>query len=142
MWGQLWALCGGRLLRRNPWFLTTLAIAEHHLLLAKKLKEVGRFEIDRYNRSFYQNLIRRTLPDGLQSVGRQNALFATLISALENEALKYFRRVQLHTDEHGSLWEQMDRNNGFMLSARDLTWSYAAYITAYQAYLEYLNEQH
>ncbi|MEQ1665122.1 MAG: glycoside hydrolase family 15 protein [Bdellovibrionales bacterium] len=46
---------------------------------------------------------------------------------------EYMSRVKFHTDEHGSMSEQMNRENGYMLSARDLTWNYAAFLTAYQA---------
>ena len=39
-------------------------------------------------------------------------------------------RVQLHANPDGSLSEQIDRHSGYMSSARDLTWNYAALLTA------------
>ena len=39
-------------------------------------------------------------------------------------------RVQLHTNPDGSMSEQIDRFSGYMSSARDLTWNYAALFTA------------
>jgi glucoamylase len=42
----------------------------------------------------------------------------------------FIQRVQLHANPDGSLSEQIDRYSGYMSSARDLTWSYAAFLTA------------
>lgn len=44
---------------------------------------------------------------------------------------KFLYRVRTHMDQrNGSMSEQMRRDNGYMVSARDLTWSYAAWLTA------------
>ena len=42
----------------------------------------------------------------------------------------FMERVKYHANPDGSLSEQMDRHSGYMTSARDLTWSYAAFLTA------------
>ncbi|MGZ3724648.1 MAG: glycoside hydrolase family 15 protein [Pseudobdellovibrio sp.] len=41
----------------------------------------------------------------------------------------FFARVQLHANTDGSLSEQISRFNGYMTSAVDLTWNYAAILT-------------
>jgi glucoamylase len=46
---------------------------------------------------------------------------------------RYMRRARFHAARDGHMSEQMSRDNGYMLSAADLTWSYAAFITAYEA---------
>lgn len=46
---------------------------------------------------------------------------------------RFVQRVQYHANPDGSLSEQMDRRTGFMTSARDLTWNYAAVLTAFWA---------
>lgn len=43
------------------------------------------------------------------------------------------RMVQMHTPEDGALSEQFDKATGEQTSARHLTWSYAAFITAAEA---------
>jgi glucoamylase len=48
-------------------------------------------------------------------------------------AIKQFNRVLFHMSDKGSFSEQFNRENGFMQGARDLTWSYASYVTAYRA---------
>lgn len=49
------------------------------------------------------------------------------------EGDRYMRRVRLHVGDDGSMAEQIGKWNGYMLSARDLTWSYAAFLTAAEA---------
>jgi glucoamylase len=43
------------------------------------------------------------------------------------------RRVQYHAPSDGALAEQMDRNTGFMTSARDLTWSHSEVLEMFAA---------
>ena len=45
----------------------------------------------------------------------------------------FLRRTRYHMDAEGSLSEQINRDNGFMQGAHDLTWSYASFFTAAQA---------
>ena len=51
----------------------------------------------------------------------------------------YLARVKYHPNPDGSLSEQMDRDTGFMTSARDLTWNYAAFLTAIRSREEALH---
>ena len=44
-----------------------------------------------------------------------------------------FKRVMRHLDANGSMSEQFSRENGYERGARDLTWSYVSYITAYRS---------
>ena len=55
--------------------------------------------------------------------------------AVENfdKGEQFFKRVQLHANADYSLSEQMDRESGYMVGARDLTWSHASVIKADQA---------
>lgn len=41
----------------------------------------------------------------------------------------FVQRAQFHSNADGSLSEQMDRDSGYMTSASDLTWNYAAILT-------------
>jgi glucoamylase len=45
----------------------------------------------------------------------------------------YLSRIRFHADPDGSLSEQFDKFSGKMTSVNDLTWSYAAFLTAVQA---------
>ena len=48
-------------------------------------------------------------------------------------ALPQFNRVLRHLNSAGDMNEQFNRTTGYEQGARHLTWSYAAYITAYRA---------
>lgn len=87
----------------NPWFLTTSAFAE-----------------------FYYRLAARALASGSEKAIADARYFRERGDA-------YLRRVREHSARDGSQSEQFDRNNGFMLSAEHLTWSYSAYLRAYWA---------
>lgn len=81
----------------NPWFLSTLALAEFACDLQKT---------------------------GLASLAKNK---------LMNTAEAQFNRVLFHLNQDGSMSEQFRRDNGYEQGARDLTWSYTSYITAYRA---------
>ncbi len=46
---------------------------------------------------------------------------------------QFVERVRFHSPADGSLNEQMDRNTGYMTSVENLTWNYAAILTAFSA---------
>ncbi len=48
----------------------------------------------------------------------------------------YVQRVQFHANPDGTLSEQIDRYSGYMSSAQNLTWNYAAVLTTYWARME------
>ena len=58
------------------------------------------------------------------------APLAAILSALLADGDAYLRRVRHQTEADGQLSEQINRTTGKMSSARDLTWSYAAFLTA------------
>jgi glucoamylase len=62
---------------------------------------------------------------------KTDARFGQILGAMIELGDGYLRRVQQHADKSGALSEQFDRNDGTPQSARDLTWSYAAVLTAF-----------
>ena len=50
-------------------------------------------------------------------------------AALVRKGDAFVARVRALTPEDGSLSEQVDRATGAPISARDLTWSYAAFVS-------------
>ena len=52
---------------------------------------------------------------------------------LRSIAMAQFNRVLHHLSSDGAMSEQFNRWNGYEQGARDLTWSYAAYVTAYRS---------
>ncbi len=121
----------------NPWFLTTTAMAEflyRYYIETKKPNHV--ININASSLKFW-NLITGEFKKGItltlgEKIASGSDKFQILQSALLFRADNYIERVRMHIGAGGQMDEQMDRNNGFMRSARDLTWSYAAFITAIQ----------
>jgi glucoamylase len=114
----------------NPWVLLTAAMGEYYYRVASMLESKGRITISALNLSFFQRL----LPQQLQlneSIPSADARFSTMIKGLRNTGDAYLRRVQYHAPADGSLAEEIQRNNGFMRGAADLTWNYAAILGAF-----------
>lgn len=56
--------------------------------------------------------------------------FQTVISSLEGWGDAFMRRIKYHTPADGHLSEEFNRDTGVPEGAADLTWSYAALLTA------------
>ena len=104
----------------GAYFFATLAAAEFYFRLAAALRAGGRIADTRENRRFLQRL-------GAAQASVEGATAATL-AMQRGDAL--LRTVQQYTPVGGELSEQFDRTTGVETSARHLSWSYAAFITA------------
>lgn len=110
----------------NPWYLTTLAAAEQLYSAIYQWKRIGSITVDSVNRAFFQDLLSVSV--GTYAEG--SSQFTSIIDAVTAYADDFIAVVQKYTPSDGSLDEQYNRNTGSPLSARDLTWSYAAFLTA------------
>lgn len=59
--------------------------------------------------------------------------FDSIVLAVRARADAFLATVHYHARSNGSLSEQYDRYIGYQAGARDLTWSYAAFIAAVDA---------
>ena len=124
----------------NPWVLTTAALAELHYRAATEIRAAGLFTLNAVNASFissategfFDPLIEEVMSGRLNSVTLNSSQpeFQMLITKLVDRGDAFMARIRIHAAADGSLAEQIDRNSGYMCSARDLTWSYASLITA------------
>lgn len=122
----------------NPWYLTTLAFAELHYRLAESLQQDNNFEITDLNFAFLSQAGATKIKDFKPGLNLKNSSSAAkeLTELLRLRGDQFVERVRLHTPKDGSLAEQFSRKNGYATSARDLTWSYASFLTAIQARTE------
>ena len=104
----------------GAWYLATLAAAEFYFSLARSLQGGAPMLIVPANERFRQRLG----PARSASDGEQLAQFAV------ERGDTFMRTVQAFTPESGDLSEQFDRTTGAQTSAKHLSWSYAAFITA------------
>jgi glucoamylase len=116
----------------NPWYLATLAAAEQLYAATYQWEEQRSITVDETSLPFFQDILP-SVETGTFEIGTyatNSSTYESIISAVRNYADGYIAVVQQYAPTDGSLAEQFDRNNGTPLSAVDLTWSYAAFLTA------------
>ena len=97
---------------------------------------IGRYPEDRYSGSDFLGgnpWVLTTLAFAELLYRRLALVSPEMRAGLRSEADAYIARVAAHSHPDGSLAEQIDRRSGYMISARDLTWNYAAMLTAWHA---------
>ncbi|EAW11709.1 putative glucan 1,4-alpha-glucosidase [Aspergillus clavatus NRRL 1] len=111
----------------NPWFLTTLAVAEQLYDAIYQWKKSGAITITSTSLPFFQELYSAA---STRTYASSDPAFNAIIDSVKTYADGYVSIVQSHSANNGSLSEQFDKTYGMSTSARDLTWSYAALLTA------------
>ncbi|KAF7422713.1 hypothetical protein PC9H_010869 [Pleurotus ostreatus] len=114
----------------HPWYLTTAAVAEQLYDALYVWKSQGYIEITRISLSFFRVVSPRIRPGTYTSARLE---YHELLAEVKKFADGFIAVNAKYTPWDGSLAEQYHRDNGQPLSARDLTWSYAASITAFNA---------
>lgn len=111
----------------NPWYLCTLAAAEQLYDALIVWKSQGSIQVTSTSLAFFKDL------DSSITAGTYNSgstTYTTLINAATTYAEGYVNIVATYAASNGSLSEQFDKSTGQPLSANDLTWSYAAFLSA------------
>ena len=111
----------------NPWFLTTLAAAEQLYDALYTWNKLGSLSITTTSLSFFQALYSSA---AVGTYAASTSTYASIVAAVKTYADDYVAIVETYAASNGSMAEQFDRDTGAQLSARDLTWSYAALLTA------------
>lgn len=113
----------------NPWYLATTAAAEQLYAALYQWDKVGSITIDSVSLPFFKDLISSSATG---TFARDSATYKSIVAAVKTYADGYMAIVQRYTPASGALSEQFDKNSGTAISASDLTWSYAAFLTAYE----------
>ena len=103
----------------GAWYVSTLAAAEFYFKLSTKLLSGAHVAPTSENARFRSRL---ALDDGAPN--------AAMAAAALARGDSFMRTVRVFTPESGELSEQFDRTTGAQTSAKRLTWSYAAFVTA------------
>lgn len=112
----------------NPWFLATSAMTELFYNAILEWKHQGGVEVNEINHDFFK---QRDPAVELGHVYRVNQPdFDNLIQTLAYDADRFLVTIQHHQQANGALSEQFNRRTGYQQGALDLTWSYAALISA------------
>ncbi|KAH9820671.1 family 15 glycoside hydrolase [Melampsora americana] len=119
----------------NPWYLATLACAEmlyrtvHDIYQLRKLNTPRSIYIGHEGLAFWRQFDHS---DGLRAdskIGIKSSKMIRILSQMKLVADDYVRITSHWITNNGSMHEQFDRHRGTPKGARDLTWSYAAFLS-------------
>ena len=116
----------------GAFLMTTFAACEFYWLLSHLVASGTNLAISTTNRRF----LRRaglTLPASRAGTATTDSERSVIAEGLRRRGDSIMRAVRAFTPASGILPEQFDRQSGAPASAHNLTWSYAAFITAYYA---------
>jgi len=117
----------------NPWFLATNAFAEYYYRLRAELSQLSTITITDKNIDFFERLIQ----DHPLKIHQQLPVDGNLLNKISSKGDEFLKRTRFHIGPNSnSMMEQYQRDHGYQLSAKDLTWSYASFITAMKARAE------
>lgn len=108
-------------------YLTTLAAAEQLYDALYQWKRQGSLSITQTSLPFFQGLVLSAATGNYSS---SSTTYSSITKAVQAYADGFVSVVQQYTPNNGTLSEQFSRENGTPISARDLTWSYASFLTA------------
>lgn len=111
----------------NPWYLNTLAAAEQLYDALYVWNKQGSITVTSISLPFFKDF-SSSVTAGTYASG--SSTYTTLYNAIQTYADGYVSVIAKYTPSNGSLSEQFDKNSGTPLSANDLTWSYASFLTA------------
>ncbi|GAO15268.1 hypothetical protein UVI_02040930 [Ustilaginoidea virens] len=111
----------------NPWYLATLAAAEQLYDAVYQWNQLGVINVTDVSLPFFKDLLP-SIATGSYAKS-SSPTFRSIIKAVSAYADGFVAVVQQYTPSSGALAEQFDRNSGSPLSAADLTWSYAAFVS-------------
>jgi glucoamylase len=129
----------------NPWFLSTFAASEMLFKLAREYKETQAIVVDRFNQAFFVELMEAFAPEkvslfkqnyfefALHEIKSSSDLFPIVLDALKKAGDEHLMLGLSHTSPEGRIDEQFNAFHGYMQGAQNLSWSYAALITAIRA---------
>jgi glucoamylase len=120
----------------HPWFLCTSSAAEVLYRTASHLSASESLTTTPLNVDFYAALLPPSSAPRLSvntTYTPDDEPFKTVVERLRHVGDEFLEVVKSHVDGEGSMSEQFDRETGFLRGARDLTWSYGAFLQAVRA---------
>lgn len=132
----------------HPWFLCTNTVAETLYLTAHHFKKTGSIIITPISLTFFQRFISDLALSNNEPlvISRGSEMFTKLVKGIKEWADTFLEDVSMKwagggahgpRGGYGSLGskmsEQIHRETGKMRGARELTWSYASFLTAIDA---------
>jgi len=120
----------------QPWFLATNGAAEFLYQAVSDFVTKGEIKVTEYNVQLLNYFGGRKSIEGAAlpvTFTSGSDEFKHIMSGLLHGADSFLRRTEYHTSNLYKLDEQFNGDSGMMMSAGDLTWSYASLVTAKEA---------
>ncbi|KAF7312552.1 Glucoamylase [Mycena indigotica] len=114
----------------NPWYLTTAVVAEQLYDALIVWKSQASLQVTSISLPFFRQFLSSV---AVGTYASATSTFTTLTAAIKTFADDTLAIHAKYTPANGALAEQFNRATGAPLSAADLTWSYAAALTAFSA---------
>ena len=117
-------------LGEQPWYIATLAVAEQLYDALLAWDRLGAISVTPTSKAFFEQFSPDVSPGTYRA---DSSTYSQLSDAIRAHADGFVEIVARHTPADGSLAEQFDKTSGSPASAADLTWSYAAALTAFRS---------
>jgi glucoamylase len=115
----------------NPWYLITQGAAEILYDAAAQWTVQGKVTVDKNSLAFFQDLYPAAKTTTYDRFWNADS-FQKIVDAATAYADSFVDVAQKYTPSNGSLSEQFLKTDGTPLSAYDLTWSFASFVTMAQ----------
>ena len=112
----------------NPWYLATFAATEILYAAAAQWRAQGRVNIDDTSYPFFA-LLYPAVEKRNYTACDTGSKFAAIVDAVMGYADDFLVKAFKHIPSAGDLSEQYSRTDGSQISALNLTWSYAAFLS-------------
>ncbi|POR52562.1 glycoside hydrolase family 15 protein [Bosea psychrotolerans] len=113
----------------GAFYFATLGVAEFYYRLAVAVQAGRSVPLTTCNRPFFSRFLGKAIVAGCE-LPPNRAERETIVAALAGRGDAIMALVRHFTPPSGELSEQLDRDSGRQTSAKNLGWSYAAFITA------------
>jgi glucoamylase len=114
----------------GAYYFSTLGAAEYYFRFAEAVGAGAVIAVSVENRFLLADMLAAP-PEALAGAAVPSHLRQRLFQALFDRGDMFLAMVRKYTPRSGELSEQFDRTNGAQTSAKNLAWSYAAFITAF-----------
>ena len=114
----------------QPWYIATLAVAEQLYDALLTWDGLGSITVTPTSKAFFKQFASDISPGTYRS---DSSMYVQLSDAIRAHADGFVGIVARYTPPDGRLAEQFDKTSGKPTSAADLTWSYAAALTAFRS---------
>ncbi|MBG0796309.1 glucan 1,4-alpha-glucosidase [Methylocystis sp. L43] len=127
-WGPaMGRYCGDVYFSGGAYYFSTLGVAQFYYLLAESLVRLAAIEISLEQREMFTGMFDAMPGQAFNTPGGRRKLAE---AALKRGDM-FMATVRIYTPPTGELAEQFSRDDGVQTSAKNLAWSYAAFITAH-----------